>query len=160
MTEGVTKTQGTRLYFCQDGSEIHKVACPTGITGLGGARPQISKTCLDSTEQEYEGGMPDPGEVTVPVNFISRSAAHQALADLFESGESVSWMIVESNQSGAPASVDSDSRLVSPGATTKEFLGHIANLTFDYQTNEIVRATLTIQRSGAVVNDFPVADLS
>lgn len=160
MTEGVTKTQGTRLYFAVDESDIFKVACPTGITGLGGARPQITKTCLDSLEQEYEGGMPDPGEVSVPVNFINRSAAHQALADLFESGDSVSWMVVESNQSNAPTALDSNGRLVSPGPTTKEFLGHVANLEFDYQTNEIVRATLTIQRSGPIANDFPAADLA
>lgn len=159
MTTGVVRTQGTRLYFSNSGTEIHKVACPTGITGLGGAADQIDKTCLDSAEREYERGMLNPGPVTVPVNLIPRSDAHQALISLRESGETISWMIVLSDQSGTPNSLDTDGRLVSPGSTTVEFLGYLADMTVDAAINEIVRATLTIQRSGAPVWNLPSADL-
>lgn len=168
MTEGVIETQGTRLYFATplaasssdpDGVVILRVACATGIQGLGGAANQVDQTCLDSVEMEYIRGLPSPGQVTVPINFIPRSAAHQALTALKESGDTISWMIVCSDQATAPTTVDSDSRLVSPGPTTAEFLGYVADFNIDIAANEIVRATLLIQRSGAVVWDFPTADL-
>jgi hypothetical protein len=160
MTTGVIETKGTKLYFAVSASEILKVACATGIQGLGGAGNQIDKTCLDSVEMEYFRGMKDPAEITVPVNFIPRSAAHQALQDLDESGDTISWMIVLSDQTGAPTSLDSDGHLVSPGSTTVEFLAYVSDFQIDIQTNEIVRATLTLQRSGAKTWTFPVADLA
>lgn len=168
MTTGVVQTKGTRLFFATplaasssdaDGVVILKVACPTGIQGLGGAANQIDTTCLDSVEMEYARGMLNPGQITVPINFIPRSEAHQALVALREDGSTISWMIVFSDQSGSPSSVDSNSRLVSPGETTAEFLAYVADFNIDIATNEIVRATLTLQRSGAVEWDFPTADL-
>jgi len=160
MTTGTIATKGTRLYFAASASEILKVACPTGITGFGGPATQIDETCLDSTDMEFFAGMANPGALSVPVNFINRSAAHQALVALKESGEKISFMVVDSDQTGAPVSVDSDGRLVSPGPTTKEFLGYVADIDYNYDLNEIKRATLTIQRSGAVVYDLPAADLA
>lgn len=160
MTTGVIETKGTRLFFAVSATEILQVACPTAITGLGGAADQIDTTCLSSEEREYRQGLPNPGQVTVPINFIPRSAAHQALVALKESGETISWMITCSDYVGAgPVAVDSDGRLVSPGTTTVEFLGYVADFTFDIGLNEIVRASVVIQRSGAPVYDFPAADL-
>lgn len=161
MTQGTVLTKGTRLYFAVPGSssEIHKVACPTGITGLGGAADQIDSTCLDSEEREYRPGMPNPGPVSVPINFIPGSASHQALVGLKESGETTSFMVVLSDQEDAPDQLDSNGRLVSPGPTSFEFLGYVADFNIDVATNEIVRATVTIQRSGAVQYDWPAADL-
>ncbi len=163
MTTGVIETKGTRLFFAYVGSssEILQVACPTAITGLGGAADQIDITCLSSAEREYKQGLPNPGQVTVPINFIPRSAAHQALIDLKESGDTISWMIVCSDYTGAgPTTTDSDGRLVSPGPTTVEFLGYVADFTFDIGLNEIVRASVVIQRSGEPVWDLPAADLA
>lgn len=160
MTVGTVKTQGTRLYFAVSASEILRVACATGITGLGGPATQIDETCLDSLEQESVQGLKAPGAVSIPINFIPRSAAHQALLTLTESGEKISWMVVLSNQTGTPSAVDSDNRLISPGPTTVEFLAYVADFNVDIATNEIVRSTLDLQRSGAKVWDLPAADLS
>lgn len=160
MTIGTVKTQGTRLFFAVSASEIHKVACATGIQGLGGARDQIDITCLDSDEREYSGGFANPGQVTIPINFIPRSASHQALMGLKETGATISWMIVLSDQTGSPTVLDTSDRLNSPGATTAEFLGYVADFNADIGTNEIVRGTLTVQRSGGVVWEFPTADLA
>jgi len=163
MTTGVIESKGTRVFFAYVGSssEILQVACPTAANGLGGAADQIDITCLSSMEREYKQGLPNPGQVTVPINFIPRSAAHQALIDLKESGDTISWMITLSDYTGAgPTSTDSNERLVSPGPTTAEFLGYVADFTFDIGLNEIVRGTLTIQRSGEVNWDLPTADLA
>ena len=162
MTTGTIETKGTRIFFgdVENSSTIHMVACPTAANGLGGAADQIDLTCLMSPEREYKQGLPNPGQVTIPINFIPRSAAHQTLIDLQASGTTVSWMIAFSDYTGSgPTTFDSDGRLVSPGETTAEFLGYVADFTFDIGLNEIVRGTLTVQRSGAVNWDLPTADL-
>lgn len=160
MTTGTVATKGTRLYFAVSETEILKVACPTGVTGLGGPATQIDQTCLDSEEMESFAGMANPGQLTIPINFINRSASHQALFALKESGEKISWMVVDSDQQGEPVAVDSEGRLVSPGATTKEFVGYVADIEVNYEVNNIKRATLTLQRSGAIAHTWPAADLA
>jgi hypothetical protein len=166
MTTGVVKTQGTRLFFASpdqasssdaDGVVIYALACPTGISGLGETASNIDITCLNSPSMESVLGMRDPDEVSVPFNFIPTSGSQQALIDLSLSGTKVSWMIVFSDQTGSPTTVDSDLRLVSPGTTTVEFIGHVQNLSFDVSTNEIVRGTMTIKPSGDKVWDLPTA---
>ncbi|MDP3208765.1 MAG: phage tail tube protein, partial [Rhodoglobus sp.] len=103
MTAGTIKTKGTRLYFALSASEILKVACPTGATIGGGAADDIDITCLDSEEREFVQGLKTPDDISLPVNFISRSASHQALEALYDSGETVSWMVVLSDQAVAPS---------------------------------------------------------
>lgn len=161
------KTQGTRLYFASpasasssdaDGVVIMYVTCPTGIQGLGGAADQIDTTCLDATERTFVQGLLNPGQITVPFNFDPDAASHQELMLLRDAGTVVSWMVVFSDAVTAgtlPTSVDSDDRLVSAGSTTAEFLGYVSDVTIDIQTNEIVRGSLVIQRSGAVAWDWP-----
>lgn len=162
MTEGVLKSQNSRLYFTDAAGSpqnILKVACPTAINGLGGTAGKIDKSCLDSEEDEFEQGRKTPDVITVPINFIPRSRAHQALEDLYDSGDTVSWMLVASDQPLAPTALDADNRLVSPGPTTREFLGYVENFTFDIGNNDLWRGTVTIQRSGAIRRDNPTADL-
>lgn len=167
MTAGTVKTKGTRLYFATptdassndaDGITIKYVLCATGVQGLGGAADQIDITCLDSAEREYVQGMANPGQVTVPFNMIPSAGSHQALMALKDSGDTISWMVVFSD-AGAnndyPTAVDSSGRLVSAGATTAEFLGYVSDVTLDIATNEIVRGSLVIQRSGAINWDWP-----
>lgn len=169
MTAGTIRTKGTRLYFASpllasnddaDGVVIKYVNCATGIQGLGGAADQIDITCLDSAEREFSQGMANPGQITVPFNIIPSLEAHQALFALYSGGNTISWMICFSDAVDAgdvPVAVDSDQRLVSTGPTTAEFLGYVSDVNLDIQTNEIVRGTLVIQRSGAVVFDWPAA---
>src|SRR5690606_8924465 len=74
MTAGVVKTQGTHLYFANPTStdpQLVKLACPTGMSGLGGAKDQTEITCLDNTDdKEYVPGLGNPGQVSVPFNLI------------------------------------------------------------------------------------------
>lgn len=160
MTVGVIETKGTRLFFLNSAGspqDILKVACATGITGLGGAADQIDITCLDSEEAESRAGFKRPAVVQVPINFIPRSAAHQALLDLEESNEVVDWMIVFSDQSGTPT--ESAGLLVTPGATSVRFQGYVVDTDLQVGNNEIVRGTVSIQRTGAKTWSLPSADL-
>lgn len=158
MTEGVVKTQGTELFtvdaLSSSVAAVLKFACPTGITGLGGAADQIEKTCLDAMQdKEYERGLGNPGQVTVPFNFIPRNGSHQILFDLKEAGDVLPWMIGLSDGYGIAPTLDSEDHLVappSPQRTSAGFDAYIADVNIDIATNEIVRGTLILQRSGPV----------
>jgi hypothetical protein len=160
MTQGTVKTQGTELYFVDDvtdsDGQITKVACPTGITGLGGPADQIETTCLDSTDAEYVGGLKRPGAITVPINFIPSSPSHQAIIALQDSGQTVEWMIAFANGTTAPT-LDTDGAMEFPeNRDAIAFDGYVSDFNLDIATNEIVRGTLTIQRSGSLRRNFVV----
>ncbi|RRU23575.1 phage tail tube protein [Stenotrophomonas sp. 278] len=158
MTEGVIKTQGSELFtvdkLSSSVASVLKFECPTGITGLGGAADQIESTCLDTVgDKEYEGGLGNPGQVSVPFNFIPRSGSHQILFELKESREVIPWLIGLSDGTAVPT-LDTEDELVapaSPARTSIAFRGYVSDLNIDIATNEIVRGTLTIQRSGSVI---------
>jgi hypothetical protein len=159
MTEGVVKTQGSELFTVDrltdvDAPAVLKFECPTGITGLGGARDQIETTCLDTTgDKEYAAGLGNAGQVSVPFNFIPRSNGHQILFDLKESGDTLPWLIGLSDGTAAPTLGVNDvlTPPASPNRTSLAFNAYVADVNIDIATNEIVRGTLTLQRSGAVV---------
>lgn len=158
MTDGVVKTQGTGLYTVDTLSSsvaaVLKFACPTGITGLGGAKDQIETTCLDTLEdKEYAAGLGNPGQVTVPFNFIPQNGSHQILFDLKEAGTVLPFVIGLSDGTAAPT-LDTDDDLIPPDSplrTSLYFRAYVSDVNIDLATNEIVRGTLTLQRSGAVV---------
>ncbi|GAB2913706.1 phage tail tube protein [Paralcaligenes ginsengisoli] len=150
----VVKTQGTKLYLAA-GSPIAvmTLTCPTGIQGLGGARDQIDSTCLDNIDDKtFEGGLGNPGQVTVPFNFHPNAADQQELFDLKTSGDKISWLIGFSDGITAPT-LDSNDALQAPPAadrTSALFTAYVADVAIDIATNDIVKGTLTLQRSGSV----------
>jgi hypothetical protein len=156
MTTGTVKTQGSELFFVDtltsSVAAIVKLACPTGITGLGGAADQIESTCLDAlVDREYVRGLGNPGQVSVPFNLIPTDASHQLLFDLKDAGETISWLACLSDGTADPTTVDSNDKITPPANRTSfGFQAYVADVTIDIATNEIVRGTLTLQRSGAV----------
>jgi hypothetical protein len=157
MTIGTLKTQGTELFFVDSLSSsvaaVVKLACPTGITGLGGAADQLEDTCLDNTtDKTYKRGLGNPGQVSVPFNFIPSNVSHQILFDLQQSGDTIPWMIGMSDGTADPT-LDTDDTLIPPAAPLRTSIGfdaYVSDINIDIATNEIVRGTLTLQRSGAV----------
>lgn len=155
MTTGTVKTQGTELFtvdaLSSSVAAVLKMACPTGITGLGGAADQIETTCLDATvDREYTRGLGNPGQVSVPFNFIPTNASHQFLTDLRDAGDVVEWMVCLSDGTNDPTLNSADELVAPAGRTSIKFSAYIADLNFDIATNEIVRGTMTLQRSGAI----------
>lgn len=152
MTIGTLKTQGTELFFANPlttAIDLLKVACPTGISGFGGPTDQLDDTCLDSQERTYKQGLKSPGPITVPFNFIPSSASHQALIALYNGGQTVSWLLAMSDGTQDPTTLNSASQIVPPAnRSSLRFEGYVSDVNFDFSVNEIVRGTLTIQRSG------------
>lgn len=159
MTVGVVKSQGTELFFVDTISNtdgvVSKMACPTGISGLGGAADQIEDTCLDTTDDKtYQRGLGNPGQVSVPFNLIPRETSHQTLFTLKDQGTVIGWMACLSEGTTDPT-MDTDLALVAPsGRTSFAFQGYVADVNIDIATNEIVKGTLTIQRSGGVTPNW------
>ncbi len=156
MTIGTVRTQGTELFWLDESvttsdEELLKVTCATGITGLGGAADQIETTCLDTEgDKEFVAGLGNPGDVTVPFNYIPTNAAHQSLFNMKKLGTVVDWIICLSDGSADPT-VDTDGAIIRPSSRSGfEFSGFVKDVTIDIATNEIVRGTLVIQRSGNV----------
>lgn len=146
------KTQGTALYFAAgDPLAVNKMTCPTGINGLGGARDQIDDTCLDDTEdRSFVGGLGNPGTVSVPFVLKPTEADHHELFELKESGEKITWVIGLSDGTGAPT-LGVDDEIEPPTArTTATFTAYVADVNIDIETNEVVRGTMELQRSGRV----------
>jgi hypothetical protein len=156
MTTGTVKTQGTELFFVDvltsSVPAVVKLACPTGITGLGGAADQIETTCLEAlVDKEYVRGLGSPGQVSVPFNLIPTAVSHQLLLDLKDAGTTISWLACLSDGTADPTAVNSSDVIIPPANRTSfGFQGYVADVTIDIATNEIVRGTLTLQRSGAV----------
>jgi hypothetical protein len=155
MTVGTVKTQGTELFFIDTATtstaEIVKLVCPTGITGLGGARDQIESTCLDTTgDKEYVAGLGNPGTVNVPFNLIPRETSHALLFELKALGTVLDWVACLSESTTDPTLDTDDTFILPTDRSTIEFSGYISDVNLDIATNEIVRGTLTIQRSGDV----------
>lgn len=146
------KSQGTELFFLAgDPATVMKMVCPTGVNGIGsGARDQIETTCLDETEDhQYEAGLGTPGTVSVPFIFKPTEASQQELWDLRASGKKISWMVCLSDGEDAPT--DGTGGLQAPSdRTSLEFVAYVADLTIDIATNEVVRGTMELQRSGPV----------
>lgn len=155
MTTGTIKTQGTELFLLDvlttTDPTVVKLSCPTGITGLGGAADQIEDTCLDTTtDRTYKRGLGNPGQVSVPFNYIPSNSSHQLLFALKDAGSDVKWLLAFSDGTAQPT-VDTDGEFVYPASrTAAKFTAYLADINIDVATNEIVRGTLTLQRSGGI----------
>ena len=142
------KTQGTNLYFVDTGA-VKTMTCPTGITGLGGTRDQIETTCLNATDDKsYVSGLGNPGQVSVPFVF-ENVADHKLLLALHDSGEVTDWMIGLSDGSTTPTVV-SGQLVMATTRSAASFDAFVADINIDFATNEVVRGTMTLQRTGSV----------
>lgn len=171
MTEGIREVKGTRLFFGYtpgasssdpDGTVIHEVACPTGLTGLSaGEQAKVDVTCMSSPTRQYASGLQDLPTIQIPVNLIPQSEAHQALQDAEEQGSALDlpWMLVMSDQQAAPTTVNSEGHLVSPGATNRYWKGYVSNFSEDYAVGDYVKATVTVQLTTRIFRTNPVASL-
>ena len=155
MTAGVLPTQGTKLYvvdaLSSSVASVLKMACPTGITGGGGAKDQIEITCLDTVgNKEYSGGLNNVNPLTVPFNFIPTHPSPQYILTAWKvSGEVLEWMECFSDCNDVVPTLDSNDELVFPPAgTAKRFRAYVSDCVIDAATNEIVRGTLTLQGTG------------
>lgn len=155
MTTGTVRTQGTELFVIDTISAtdpvLVKMACPTGITGLGGAADQLEDTCLDTVgDKTFKAGLGNPGQVSVPFNLIPRETSHQNLFAMKADGTVFKWVVCLSESTNDPTLDTAFAFDLPTDRSTIEFYAYVADVNIDVATNEIVRGTLTLQRSGNV----------
>lgn len=155
MTTGTVRTQGTELFVIDDITNSEptrvKMACPTGINGLGGPRDQIEDTCLDTRDEKtFQAGLASPGQVSVPFNLVPRDMSHQNLFAWKADGRVMKWIACLSEGDDVPG-IDSDGDFEIPADRTSiRFSAFVSDVNIDIANNEIVKGTLTLQRSGPV----------
>jgi hypothetical protein len=141
------KSQGTDLFVVDTATTVAKLACITSFGGLGGARSQIDVSCFSSVEMEYEGGMANPGQITVGGIYDTADSVFDKLITLKDSGETVEWYLGGSDDTTAPTAAAS--AIVPPsGRTGITFNGYVADITWDMAANGVWKYQLVIQRSG------------
>lgn len=144
------KSQGTELFAVNPtGNVVLKFACPTGVQGLGGPSDRIETTCLDATSKSYEQGLKDPQQVTIPFNFDPRQQSHQDVLDFYESGVSTNWMIGLSDGNSVPTADSNGDFNVLNTRSNVVFQGYVADFNIDIATNDVVKGTVIVQRSGS-----------
>lgn len=153
------KTKGTQMYVriinTSGGYEIVKIECPTGITGLGGAAAQVDDTCLDDEEMSYSAGMPNPGQVQMPINFDPSLESHRLLRSLYNSQDTVLWIVGDSDGKNIPPTVSGGGTVTYPTTRTyHSFFGYVADAPLDFAINANVKSNISIQRSGAVTDHY------
>jgi hypothetical protein len=145
------KTQGTELYMTPDGgTNIYKIGYITSISGLGGGADQIDVTHFDSAEREYERGFLAPGQVTISIVYDTSDPSFAQLTSLRSSGAMADWLI-SSPGTAAPSWSGANGRL-EPGSGRRglAFKAYVADMTWSFETNEVWRVEVTLQRSGSV----------
>lgn len=152
-------TKGTEMYFVfqnSNGYSIVKLGCPKGISGLGGSKPQIDETCLDSLEMEFSPGMGSPGAITVDLDIDYSKVSHQDLVYMDENDTKTTWIIGYSDGKGIPPTVNSSTGVVTYPSTRTyvDFQGYIADMPEDFKVNANVACALSIQRSGAKTRHY------
>ncbi len=141
------KTQGTDLFVANTPTTALKLACITSFSGLSGARNKIDVTCFSSVEMESEGGMPDPGEITVGGIYDTADSVFTDLVALKDSGDTVEWYL--GGNDGTTAPTVAAGVLTPPTARTGfTFQGYVADIAWAMDANSVWKYTLTIQRSG------------
>lgn len=134
---GEKKTQGTVLRLAGTASPITytAIANVVSISGLGGQKPDIDITNFDSTAKEFLTGLEDPGQVQVEINFAPGAASHDTLWTLKNDGTSRTWQIRMSGSSPYDYF---------------QFSATVQQFQVNFQTDDVVRATVTLRVSGAI----------
>jgi hypothetical protein len=147
-------TKGTEIFILDPrtppfGSAVTKLQCPKSITGLGITTPQIDTTCLDSTAQEFQPGMPSPGAATIGLDFDPTYESHMLIEDLNQDQITATWAIGWSDGTAAPTGPDSQGDFILPTTRTwTVFKGYVADLPMDFAVNSTVQSSFTVQQSG------------
>lgn len=141
------KTQGTDLFVVDTDTTVAKLACITAFSGLGGSRNQIDVSCFSSVEMEFEGGMANPGQITVGGIYDTADDVFQTLVDLKASGDIVEWYLGGSDAVTPPTAVGS-AIVPATARTAITFSGYVADITWDMAANNVWKYQLVIQRSG------------
>ena len=151
------KSQGTHIYIVDNVTTpatpvLVKMLCPSSVSGVGsGARDQIDTTDLDALiDRSYVAGLTSPSTVSIPYQFDPSQASHKLIQSLKASGTLTDFIICLSDGTTAPTLVSGV--LTAPLASARssiKFSGFVSENAVEIATNDIIKGTLSVQRSGS-----------
>lgn len=156
------KTAGTELFIIDPADDsLLKIDCPTVISGLSGSRSQIDDSCLEDIADSFQGGRITPGTATLGINTDPQNASHLRLHQLYKEGTKFKFAIGWGDFTPPPPAagpvpvVDSNGNF-NPAAGRSWIIGeaYVSDFPFDFNANDVVRSSLTLQQSG-LVDLFP-----
>ena len=153
-TQDVVQTQGTHLYVVDNTAtpaKLAKIDCIKSVSGIGsGTASKIDVTRLSDTGTRRQvSGLSDPEAISIPYQFDTTANNHQLFEKL--KGKNVKWMFLMSDGDGVPTFEAATGVMTAP--TNRSgilFEGFIESNSIEIAENEVVRGTLSIQRSGNV----------
>lgn len=129
------ESQGT-VFAIYNGTTYDNVAQVTGVSGLGGGSATVIEASnLDSTAREFIMGLPDEGEITLELNFDPDDTEHDKLEDVRASRTLTQFKITMTDTT----------------PTTYTFSGYVLSVSKNFVIDDLVKASVTIRVSGAVV---------
>jgi hypothetical protein len=150
---GEFKTQGTQVFFVDNSTDsdgvVRYVNCVTAGQDGGGPKDQIEVTCFeDLIDKAFVGGLGNPGTWTFPFVVKKESTSQESLEALKASGDVVDWFVGFSDSADAPT-VAANGDLSLPAARSGlQFRAYVSDVTYNGETNDVWRGTLSLQRSG------------
>lgn len=147
------RTQGTQLYVLDETvspSVVVEIGCPTNLNLGGSTRDQIETTCLNATERTYESGLGTPAQETFDLIFDADDDSHRLLEAMQASGEKAQFYAGLSDGTNPPT-VAGGNLVAATGRTGWVWEASVVSFPINLPLNEVVRASTTLQRSGARV---------
>lgn len=135
MASPAITAQGTVLAYSDGGSPSSFTAVPgvNAVRGLGGGAVPINDISdLDSTAREKMPGLPDEGQLTVPININHNNAVHAAL------------------RAARLAKTRLEFRITFSNGKIAGFFGYVLTFMSDVNTGDAVRGQMTIEIDGPI----------
>jgi hypothetical protein len=149
MTVTATLTQGYELYYASAAAVATKITqIQSAPSPVGGARPQLPITTLDSVEEEFVGALPSPSKSSFEIVFNEGDATHVALLGLKDSGAVKPWALGSSDGTVSPTVSASVFVTTAVARTFHYFSAYVEDMVLSIPANNVVKGTITLQRSG------------
>ncbi len=158
------RTQGTSIWAVvpnktQVGKvELLKIECALNFKAGTDTQEKHDTTCLENEgSKTYEAGISDTGQATFDLNLDPKKPSHVRLYELSKSGETVEWIVGWAGAKKGTMSTVVPSLDVGTGAITlpqgrswNKFKGYVEQFPFDFDSNSLVKCSVSIQRNTAV----------
>lgn len=154
-TPKAIKTQKTQLYFAI-AAQATKLGAITNFNGLGGQKPEIDTTNLDSEAKEFLTGLEDSGTFSVNVNIDPKDTSQEQVFALKDSGEVVAWALCLSDGAAAPTANAGD--LAAPDdRSCFIFAATVQQFTVSGEADNIVKGQITLRITGKIARHWKAA---
>lgn len=152
------RTQGTELFVFDPVTDLpFKIECITLATGFSGSRNQVDDSCLEDVAASTLNGRIQPGPVSIGMNPDKDAASQARLHELYVSGErfqmALGWGDFAGGVAPGPTPTGLDSNGVPILPSTRSWLwgeASVSDFTFDFNPDDVVRSTATLQLSGLI----------